>query len=139
MKSKFKDKGISILIIIFCLFYIFLQNKLGAGLGTNKVISDDVYAEIASLGSFDVKNSKVILFVTSWCGQCKSLIRELNKNNIDFDVYDIEIDIAGQNLYERVMGRHSGPVPVTLVGKKVFVGNQSKKIVDLVNTGKSST
>lgn len=127
MKLK-KDSRLSLLILFSCLVFIFFQNKFISV--ASKEIDQKLSSEILTLHPApSIEQKVVIVFVTSWCGQCKSLIKELNKNGIIFELYDIEQDSQGQELYMKIMRSNSGPVPVTLVGSHVFVGNQAKAIM----------
>ena len=68
---------------------------------------DDAVDDAATQGAITV-------YVTSWCGSCRSALRFLNEREIDHTTIDIDEDEAGAEL---VMGLNRGnrSVPTILV------------------------
>lgn len=62
---------------------------------------------------------EVIVYVTSWCSSCKRAERFLRRNNISFQRYDIEKDLAALKKY-RQFGIQT--VPVIEVNRQRIVG-----------------
>jgi len=126
--NRLKDYSISVLLIILCLWSV--SNIFTVGSGGHVVDVDSVLAENAhrSLGSIALIENKseaqkpIILFVTSWCGACHSLEKRMSDSGLVFKKVDIEKNQEGLNYYLSSMQSRSTPVPVTLVGNKLFVG-----------------
>lgn len=124
--KKGKDYLITFGIILICLFLI--RNKFAAH---SSELSPTALAAVASLGFPEIESQKtVVVFSTSWCGVCRSLEKNLSKSGITFHSIDIEKDFSAATAYEKVIGARSGPVPVSVVGSKYFVGNQSSAIAE---------
>ena len=75
---------------------------------------------------------KVELFITSWCGYCKKMIRFLDEKGIPYAAYDIEKDRAAEAIYNRLGGRG---VPVVRVGSHVICGYDPERVMDYYNSG----
>lgn len=71
---------------------------------------------MAALGA---GSSKVVLYGTSWCGQCKRARSWLRQRGIAFSDYDIETSTQAQQEY-RQMGITG--VPVIVVGRQRMLG-----------------
>lgn len=128
MNKSRQDILISAVIIFVC-FMVIRKNILE--LNTNSlVVSDELYnSEINSLSP----SSNVIIFKTSWCGVCRHLESKLKKENVPYTSFDIEKDLNAANVYEKLLGARSGPVPVTVVGKSIFIGDQTGSIIKKFN------
>ncbi len=72
------------------------------------------------------QNTKVEIFVTSWCPYCRKLETFLKKNQIVYTRYDVETDAKGAEIFERLGG--SG-VPMSRVGKEVIHGYDPEGIL----------
>jgi glutaredoxin 3 len=74
-------------------------------------------------------DSKVIVFVTSWCPYCKSLESFLTANKVPFTRYDVERDLKGAKLYKSlgVVG-----YPVTKIGKEVIRGFNKARFQEIL-------
>lgn len=126
--NRLKDYSISVLLIILCLWSV--SNIFTVGPGGHVVDVDSALAESAhsSLGSSalienqSLAQKPIILFVTSWCGSCHSLEKRMSESGLVFIKVDIEKNQDGLNYYLSSMQSGSTPVPVTLVGNKLFVG-----------------
>ncbi|HMO18704.1 MAG TPA: glutaredoxin family protein [Oligoflexia bacterium] len=143
--SPLKDSIISVFLILFCLWGIgnlFTGDKSSVISEASEVIISTEIAEKAHQIKFNPEINQwegrshwtrqvqpVLLFVTSWCGACRSLEASLLSNKVDFMRFDLEKDRSASELYQSVTGRKIGPVPVVLVGKRVFVGNRSGEII----------
>lgn len=69
---------------------------------------------------------QVEVFITSWCVNCKRLERFLRERGIQYTSYDVELDAAGKELYNKLGG---GSVPITRVGGQVIRGYEPESIV----------
>ena len=65
------------------------------------------------------EGASVEVYMTSWCGYCKKMIRFLDEKGIPYTAYDIEKDSAAARTYREVGG--SG-VPVVRIGSRVVHG-----------------
>jgi glutaredoxin len=73
------------------------------------------------------------VFMTSWCGYCKKMIRFLNEKGIPYIAYDIEKDAAAARAYHDLGGRG---VPVVRVGSHVVYGYSPDAVMAYYNGGK---
>jgi glutaredoxin len=140
MKQSLKDSLITLTLILLCIWsawnFVFKERGIGAG-EVSPELAARVHSELggavpddpAVLSDKKVQGKPVLLFVTSWCGVCRSLERNLTSANIEFTVVDIEKNIDAGGFYQAIMGPRAGPVPVTLVGSRVFVGDQTRAII----------
>lgn len=67
----------------------------------------------------------VVLYGTSWCGNCKMTRAYLRKNHIPFFEYDIEQSPEGQRQYKILQGNG---VPLLLVKNNVIRGYNPEAI-----------
>ncbi len=84
--------------------------------------------QTASSGSATVE-----VFMTSWCGYCKKMVRFLNEKGIPYTAYDIEKDSAAAGTYRELGGRG---VPVVRVGSHVIRGYSPEAVMSYYNGGK---
>jgi glutaredoxin len=73
------------------------------------------------------------VYMTSWCGYCKKMIRFLNEKGIPYTAYDIEKDGAAARVYHDLGGRG---VPVVRVGSHVVYGYSPEAVMSYYNGGK---
>ena len=74
----------------------------------------------------------VTMFVTSWCSVCKALEETFKNNSISYAKADVESSRDAMLFYQKlVQGRVAG-VPATLVGKELFMGYDTKSIVQAI-------
>jgi glutaredoxin len=59
---------------------------------------------------------QVDLYVTSWCPYCKKAIAFLRRNNIAFNVYDIERDFAAATRKKELDPNYEG-VPLAVINR----------------------
>lgn len=74
----------------------------------------------------------VIVFSADWCGTCKALKTFLTKNEIEFDVLNIDTELGMRAAKE--LGIKN--IPVTLINNEMFIGNTPdtmKKILEKIN------
>lgn len=71
---------------------------------------------------------KVILYSTAWCGYCAKARDLMEKNNIEYQEYDIEKSDKARSQYESLGGR---AIPVLLIDGKVIHGYRPQKILQL--------
>ncbi len=76
---------------------------------------------------------QVEVFMTSWCGYCKKMVRFLNKKGIPYTAYDIEKDSAAARTYRELGGNG---VPVVRVGSHVIHGYNPDAVMSYYNGGK---
>lgn len=76
---------------------------------------------------------KVEVYLTSWCGYCKKLVRFLNEKGIPYTAYDIEEGEAAASAYRGLGGRG---VPVVRVGSHVVYGYDPDAVLGYLNEGK---
>ena len=130
-KEKFKsfDTIFGLSIFLLTTYLMFSSDFLGGG--EAKVLDPSTLAEIRS--SYYVGEEGVptlVVFKTTWCGSCRSLERELTEHHLKFKTIDVEESREIYKLYQKVYGDVSGPVPVTVAGKRVIVGSRVDKIVE---------
>ena len=65
------------------------------------------------------KQTRVVLYSTSWCGYCKKARSFMNRENISFDEYDIEKNAIAKRTYEQAGGNG---VPLLIRGEKSIQG-----------------
>jgi glutaredoxin len=65
------------------------------------------------------RNSRVVMYSTTWCGVCKRARRYFQQQNIPFAEYDVEKTDKGRQDFRRLNGRG---VPIILVGDKRMNG-----------------
>jgi glutaredoxin len=141
-KKSIKDYLITGSLILLCVWSAW--NFISKGSVSGNQISEGMATEIHdTLGSSKLliealevsskenafQQKPVVLFVTSWCGVCHSLERKLRSENIVLKVVDIEKNHEARVFYQASLGSQSGPVPATLVGTQVFIGDQSRAII----------
>lgn len=78
-------------------------------------------------------NAHVEVFVTSWCGYCKKMVRFLNEKGIPYTAYDIEKDPGAARTYRELGGRG---VPVVRVGSHVVRGYNPEAVLSYLQEGK---
>lgn len=84
--------------------------------------------QITSSGSPNVE-----VFITSWCGYCKKMVRFLNEKGIPYTAYDIEKDSVAARTYRELGGNG---VPVVRVGSHVVHGYSPEAVMSYYNEGK---
>lgn len=77
-------------------------------------------------------SANVEVFMTSWCGYCKKMVRFLNEKGIPYTAYDIEKDSAAARTYRELGG--SG-VPVVRIGSHVVHGYSPEAVMSYYNGG----
>jgi len=75
----------------------------------------------------------VEVFMTSWGGYCKKMVRFLNEKGIPYTAYDIEKDSAAASTYRELGGKG---VPVGRVGSHVIHGYSPEAVMSYYNGGK---
>ena len=78
-------------------------------------------------------SANVEVFMTSWCGYCKKMVRFLNEKGIPYTAYDIEKDAAADRTYRELGGNG---VPVVRVGSHVVHGFNPDAVMSYYNGGK---
>ena len=116
--------------ILFLAVYFMLSTEYTLG-GEAKILDSVVLSEIRSnyyVG--EESQATLVVFETSWCGICKSLKKELATRGLKYKAIDVEKSRDIYKLYQKVYGDNSGPVPVTVAGRRVIVGSRVNKIVE---------
>ena len=78
-------------------------------------------------------STNVEVFITSWCGYCKKMVRFLNEKRIPYTAYDIEKDSDAARTYRDLGGNG---VPVVRVGSHVVHGYSPEAVMSYYNGGK---
>ncbi len=125
-------------VIVFAVFgYVVATELVGSG-GFRKrpTVLQEISVEQSAKMYTDLGGSgtavPVIVFVTSWCGVCRALEKELTASGVQFIQADVEESNEALLYYQSVtMGRTRG-VPVTVVGTKVFLGYKLAQILDAI-------
>ncbi|HEY6873213.1 MAG TPA: glutaredoxin family protein [Geobacteraceae bacterium] len=76
--------------------------------------------------SMSANSANVEVFMTSWCGYCKKMVRFLNEKGIPYTAYDIEKDEGAARTYRELGGRG---VPVVRVGSHVVFGYSPEAVM----------
>lgn len=71
-------------------------------------------------------STNVEVFMTSWCGYCRKMIKFLNEKGIPYTTYDIEKDSAAARAYRELGVRG---VPVVRVGSHVVSGYNPEAVM----------
>lgn len=66
-----------------------------------------------------IRNRKVVMYSTSWCGYCKKARKYFIANSIAFIEHDIEKDKRAKKRYDKLGGKG---IPVIIYGKKRMNG-----------------
>ncbi len=78
-------------------------------------------------------STNVEVFMTSWCGYCRKMIRFLNEKGIPYTAYDIEKDSAAARVYRELGVRG---VPVVRVGSRVVSGYNPEAVMSYLKERK---
>jgi mycoredoxin len=70
---------------------------------------------------------KMIVYTTSWCGDCRRLKNKLKENNIPYEERDIEKDEAA---YQTMMGYTKGKrvIPTVEFGGKILINPRFRQV-----------
>lgn len=127
-KSQYLDLIMGVFVFLLSTYLMLSSGNLG---GHASSLSPELAAEIRSkYYSGQEKEMTLVVFDTSWCGACKALERQLKDKNLKFKTVDVESGPEAYSLYQKVYGSSSGPVPVTVAGNKVIVGNGLNEILE---------
>jgi Glutaredoxin and related proteins len=64
---------------------------------------------------------KVIIYSTSWCNICHSIMDWLDKTGIEYEERNIEDDKIKEEIIEKMQGKFSS-VPITVIGDEIIEG-----------------
>ena len=78
-------------------------------------------------------SANVEVYMTSWCGYCKKMVRFLNEKGIPYTAHDIENDSAAARTYRELGGNG---VPVVRVGSHVVHGYNPDEVMSYYNGGR---
>jgi glutaredoxin len=78
-------------------------------------------------------SAAVEVFMTSWCGYCKKMVRFLDEKGIPYTAHDIEKDSAAARTYRELGGNG---IPVVRVGSHVVHGYNPEAVMSYLNAGK---
>jgi glutaredoxin len=81
----------------------------------------------------EVSSAGVEVYMTSWCGYCKKMVRFLNEKGIPYTAYDIEKDSAAARVHRELGGNG---VPLVRVGSHVVHGYNPEAVLMYLNEGK---
>jgi len=76
------------------------------------------------------ESTRVELFITSWCGYCKKMVRVLTEKGIPFTAYDIEKDADAARTWRELGGRG---VPVARIGTHVVHGYNPDAVISFLD------
>lgn len=133
MKKKINDYLITSVLIILCVWSAWNFISTGGGSSKGQGVSVEIAESVHAAFPLDLNLSEgqtqpIVLFMTSWCGACRSLEKNLKAEKVKFIAIDIEANLDGARAYRAVMAEKAGPVPVTLVGTQVFIGDRAAAI-----------
>lgn len=92
---------------------------------TETIDDEPVYSQI-SVNS----DTTVTLYATQWCGYCKKARKLLEKNNIEYQEYDIETSDQGASQYKALNGQG---IPILVINSEVIRGYKPEAIVAALN------
>jgi glutaredoxin len=79
-----------------------------------------------------IKNSKVVLYSTTWCGYCAKTRQYFAENNIKYTDLDVEHSEQGRKDYERLGGNG---IPIVVINKETVIhGYSPEKIIEALNS-----
>ena len=78
-------------------------------------------------------NAGVELYMTSWCGYCKKMVKFLDEKKIQYTAYDIEKDSNAARTYRQLGGNG---VPVVRIGSHVVHGYDPDTVMSYVKDGR---
>jgi glutaredoxin len=81
----------------------------------------------------EYSNGVVDVFVTSWCGYCKKMLRFLREKGIPFTSHDIEKESNAARTYRELGGTG---VPVVRIGSHVVHGYNPEAVMEYYKKGK---
>lgn len=76
--------------------------------------------------------NKPILYSAEWCAYCKTAIRWLDKNNVDYHLKDVDDPAVRQEMNERADGNQT--IPTLVVGDEYFVNPDIPTLRKLFST-----
>jgi glutaredoxin len=75
-------------------------------------------------------DQQVEVYLTSWCGYCKKMVRFLTEKGIPFTAYDIEKDKEAARVYRELGGRG---VPLVRIGDNLVRGYNPGAVMGYYN------
>lgn len=80
---------------------------------------------------------KMIVYTTSWCGDCKRLMKQLKERNIPYEERDIEQNEAD---YKTMLGYTNGKrvIPTVNIEGKILINPSFSQVANVLqNSGKN--
>jgi glutaredoxin len=132
MKENIK-KSISALSIIIFAFIVYKEvfaptarSQNGSLQGIDLTLAESV--KIYEKFGGQKGELPITIFVTSWCSVCRVLESALSSAGVKFAKADLEKSRDAYLYYQRAVKGQTSGVPVTIVGKDVFVGYDAGNI-----------
>lgn len=66
--------------------------------------------------------TKVVVYSTSWCNICHSVMDWLDKQGVEYEKRDLEADKLAIKELEKALGKEWQTVPVTVIGDEAIDG-----------------
>ncbi len=96
---------------------------------------DDIKEIVSPTPDFSAMHEeRVVLYATSWCSVCTRIRAFFKNNGIDYYEYDIEKSTEGLRQFDILKGKG---IPLVQIEGKVFVGFNSKVLLDALDIEKS--
>jgi glutaredoxin len=75
----------------------------------------------------------IIVYTTSWCGDCRNLKNQLKEHQIDFEERDIE---QNETDYKTMMGYTNGKrvIPTVDINGKILINPRFSQIAEVLET-----
>ncbi len=78
--------------------------------------------------SENTHDSKLQIFVASWCSHCKALEKYLKNRGIQYSRYDVETDTFGAQVYEQ-----EGTIPISILNGKTILGFDPRRYGEIID------
>ncbi len=79
---------------------------------------------------------KMIVYTTSWCGDCRRLKTQLKENNIPYEEKDIEKDkSAHQTMLSYTNGKRV--IPTVEIGGKILINPRFQQIQEVLGISRN--
>ncbi|MGS2724700.1 glutaredoxin domain-containing protein [Porticoccus sp. GXU_MW_L64] len=87
------------------------------------VVAQDVGKDAAAAVAGE---EQVVIYSAEWCGPCKTLKRSLDKEDIAYTDYDVDLNEKAQEEF-LALGGHG--LPTTVVGDQVILGDNPRGVI----------
>ncbi len=76
---------------------------------------------------------KVKMYVTDWCGYCKSTKRFLDSKGVEFEMINVDHDEEAAELVTQINGGYRIVPTLEIEGKGVYTNPSPKQLIELLN------